>query len=219
MLVRGSIGFTGADLMNMVNQAALRAAIDGLKAVPMRYLENSRDKVLMGPERKSRIPDEECLKNTAYHEAGHALVSLYTKDALPLHKVTIIPRGQSLGHTAYMPEKDEFQRTRSQMLASMDTLMGGRVAEELVFGHEKVTSGASNDLEKATSIATNMVRYYGFSDKLGLRTYPNDNSKFVNVNEFSDNTTEMIDSEIRRLLQVSATILVYSCLFQFSSIV
>ena len=168
VLARGTTGFTGADLENMINQAALRAAIDGHNSVTMSYIENSRDKVLMGPEKKSRIPDEEANKITAYHEAGHALVAYHTKDSHPLHKVTIIPRGPSLGHTAYIPEKESYHITKSQMLAMMDTLMGGRVAEELIFGPEKITTGASSDLKKATKMATNMVKDWGMSDKVGV---------------------------------------------------
>src|SRR6218665_3713222 len=180
----------------MVNQAALRAAIDGLQSVTMLYLENSRDKVLMGPEKKSRIPDEESNRITAFHEAGHALVAHYTKDSHPLHKVTIIPRGPSLGHTAYIPEKEAYHVTKSQMQATLDTLMGGRVAEELIFGVEKVTTGASDDLRKATGIATSMVKDYGMSDKVGVRTFEEDHGSLVVVNELSNNTSEMIDMEI-----------------------
>lgn len=166
VLARGTVGFTGADLENLINQAALRAVIDGLNDVPMEYIENSRDKVLMGPEKKHRIPDEEANKITAYHEAGHALVSYYTKDSHPLHKVTIIPRGPSLGHTAYIPEKESYHVTRNQMLATMDTLMGGRVAEELIFGPDRITTGASSDLKKATKMATSMVKDLGMSEKV-----------------------------------------------------
>lgn len=166
VLARGTVGFTGADLENLINQAALRAVIDGLNEVPMEYIENSRDKVLMGPEKKSRIPDEDANKITAYHEAGHALVAFYTKDSHPLHKVTIIPRGPSLGHTAYIPEKESYHVTKGQMLATMDTLMGGRVAEELIFGPEKITTGASSDLKKATKMAASMVKDWGMSEKV-----------------------------------------------------
>lgn len=168
VLSRGTTGFTGADLENMINQAALRAAIDGLSSVTMEYIENSRDKVLMGPEKKNRIPDEDANKITAYHEAGHALVAFHTKESHPLHKVTIIPRGPSLGHTAYIPEKESYHVTKSQMLAMMDTLMGGRVAEELIFGPDKITTGASSDLKKATKMATNMVKDWGMSDKVSF---------------------------------------------------
>lgn len=203
VLARGTTGFTGADLENMVNQAALRAAIDKADAVSMSYLENARDKVLMGPERKSRIPDEEANIITAYHEAGHALVAHYTKDSHPLHKVTIIPRGPSLGHTAYIPEKEHYHVTKAQMLAQLDTLMGGRVAEELIFGTEKITSGASSDLKQATSIATNMVKEWGMSDKVGVRTFEEGKNSLIIVSELSPSTTEAIDAEIKRILAES----------------
>ncbi|XP_077524849.1 ATP-dependent zinc metalloprotease YME1L isoform X4 [Amblyomma americanum] len=203
VLARGTTGFTGADLENVVNQAALRAAIDAAPAVSMRYLENARDKVLMGPERKSRIPDEEANLITAYHEGGHALVAHYSKEAHPLHKVTIIPRGPSLGHTAYIPEKEHYHVTKAQMMATMDTLMGGRAAEELVFGTEKVTSGASSDLKQATALATNMVKEWGMSEKVGVRTFDEDRSSLIVVNELAPNTAEVIDTEIKRLLHES----------------
>lgn len=202
-LARGTTGFTGADLENMINQAALRAAIDGLPSVTMDYIENSRDKVLMGPEKKNRIPDEEANRITAYHEAGHALVAYYTKESHPLHKVTIIPRGPSLGHTAYIPEKESYHVTKSQMLAIMDTLMGGRAAEELIFGMDKITTGASSDLRKATDMAMNMVKDWGMSEKVGLRTFDEQVRSLVVVNELSATTTEIIDSEIKRILQVA----------------
>ncbi|XP_075224249.1 ATP-dependent zinc metalloprotease YME1L isoform X2 [Lycorma delicatula] len=203
LLARGTTGFTGADLENMVNQAALKAAIDGAESVTMKHLENARDKVLMGPERKSRIPDEEANEITAYHEGGHAVVAYYTKDSHPLHKVTIIPRGPSLGHTAYIPEKERYHVTKSQLQAMMDTMMGGRAAEELIFGPDKITSGASSDLKQATSIATHMVKEWGMSDKAGLRTHETNNRSFVVINEVSPATTEQIDAEIRRLMQES----------------
>lgn len=203
MLARGTTGFTGADLENMVNQAALRAAIDGADSVTMKHLENARDKVLMGPERKSRIPDEEANIITAYHEGGHAIVAYFTKDSHPLHKVTIIPRGPSLGHTAYIPEKERYHVTKSQLLAMMDTMMGGRAAEELIFGPDKITSGASSDLKKATAIATHMVKEWGMSEKVGLRTLDGNNSTYVVVNEVSPSTSDQIDSEIKRILSES----------------
>ncbi|XP_072391007.1 ATP-dependent zinc metalloprotease YME1L [Diabrotica undecimpunctata] len=202
LLARGTTGFTGADLENMVNQAALRAAIDGADFVAMKHLESARDKVLMGPERKSRIPDEEANMITAYHEGGHAIVAFYTKDSHPLHKVTIIPRGPSLGHTAYIPEKERYHITKSQLLAMMDTMMGGRAAEELIFGPEKITSGASSDLKQATSIATHMVKDWGMSEKIGLRTMV-DNSKSFQPETLGPSTNEMVDSEIRRILSES----------------
>lgn len=203
VLARGTTGFTGADLESMVNQAALRAAIEGANSVSMRHLENARDKVLMGPERKTRIPDEEANTITAYHEGGHTIVAYYTKDAHPLHKVTIIPRGPSLGHTAYIPEKEPYHVTKSQLLAMMDTMMGGRAAEELVFGPDKITSGASNDLKQATAIATHMVKEWGMSEKIGLRTMSDNDKTYVKFNEIGQATNDAIDSEITRLLQES----------------
>lgn len=202
LLARGTTGFTGADLENMVNQAALRAAIDGADCVSMKYLENARDKVLMGPERKSRIPDEEANMITAYHEGGHAVVAYYTKGSHPLHKVTIIPRGPSLGHTAYIPEKERYHVTKSQLLAMMDTMMGGRAAEELIFGPDKITSGASSDLKQATSIASHMVRDWGMSEKIGLRTMSENNKPFAGE-ILGPATNEMVDFEIKKILSES----------------
>ncbi|UMM22568.1 hypothetical protein L5515_003719 [Caenorhabditis briggsae] len=206
ILAKGSTGFTGADIENMVNQAALKAATDNAVEVTMAYLDEARDRVLMGPARTGgRIPDEEANRNTAYHEAGHTLVSLYTKDATPLHKVTIIPRGQSLGHTAMLPEKDSYQLTKAQMLATLDVMMGGRVAEELIFGDDKVTTGAADDLSKATQLAVQMVKVFGMSDKVGLRDYTADDkdSALVKVSDLSPQTAELIDGEINRVLQES----------------
>jgi len=199
VLARRTTGFTGADIENMINQAALRAAIDGASFVSMSHMEYSRDKVIMGPAKKNRIPDEEANRITAFHEGGHTLVSFYTKEAMPLHKVTIISRGQSLGHTAFIPEKEMYHTTRSQMMARLDVAMGGRAAEELVFGSEKVTSGAFSDLSEATQIATQMVKMFGMSEKVGLRTF-NDPAE---TKELSAATTDAIDNEIKRILQVS----------------
>uniref|UniRef100_A0A646QDM3 ATP-dependent zinc metalloprotease YME1 n=1 Tax=Hemiscolopendra marginata TaxID=943146 RepID=A0A646QDM3_9MYRI len=203
VLARGTTGFTGADIENLVNQAAVRAAIDEAAVVTMKYLENSRDKVLMGPERKSRIPDEEANLITAYHEGGHALVAFYTKDSHPLHKVTIIPRGPSLGHTAYIPEKEWYHVTKSQMMATIDTLMGGRAAEEIIFGPEKITTGASSDFKQATNLATRMVKEWGMSEKVGVRTFDDEHNSLVIVNDLGQSTTETIDAEIKRLLHDS----------------
>uniref|UniRef100_A0A182ML00 AAA+ ATPase domain-containing protein n=1 Tax=Anopheles culicifacies TaxID=139723 RepID=A0A182ML00_9DIPT len=201
-LARGTTGFTGADIENMVNQAALRAAIDGAETVTMKHLENARDKVLMGPERKSRLPDEEANKITAYHEGGHAIVAYYTKESHPLHKVTIMPRGPSLGHTAYIPEKERYHVTKQQLLAMMDTMMGGRAAEELIFGADKITSGASSDLKQATSIAAHMVKEWGMSERVGLRTI--EGPKGFGQNEvLSPSTIESVDNEIKKLLNDS----------------
>ncbi|KAI1729230.1 peptidase family m41 domain-containing protein [Ditylenchus destructor] len=205
-LAKGSTGFTGADIENMVNQAALKAATEGCKRVYMRHLDEARDRILMGPARKQgRFPDEETNRNTAFHEAGHTLVAYFTKNATPLHKVTIIPRGPSMGHTAQLPDKDQYQVTRSQLMAQLDVLMGGRVAEELILGMENVTTGASDDLKRATQLAIEMVKRHGMSTTLGLRDYTvkDENNSLVSVNERSPQTNETIDQEIKKLLDES----------------
>lgn len=202
VLARGTTGFTGADIENMVNQAALKAAIEGAEVVTMRHVENARDKVLMGPERKARIPDEEANKITAYHEGGHAIVAYFTKESHPLHKVTIMPRGPSLGHTAYIPEKERYHVTKTQLMAMLDTMLGGRAAEELIFGADKITSGASSDLKQATSIASHMVKDWGMSEKVGLRTI--EGAKGLQPSEnLSSTTIESVDFEIKKILSDS----------------
>ncbi|CAG0881664.1 unnamed protein product [Darwinula stevensoni] len=202
-LARGTTGFTGADIENLVNQAALHAAMEAAVHVMQKHLEFARDKVLMGPERRSRIPDEEANLVTAYHEGGHALVAFFTKDAQRIHKVTIIPRGPSLGHTSYIPEKERYHVTQSQLVAMMDTLMGGRAAEELIFGYDKITSGASSDLKQATAIASHMVKELGMSEKAGLRTYDEPKNAIIVTSEMSSSSAEVVDSEIKRILQES----------------
>lgn len=201
-LARGTTGFTGADIENMVNQAALKAAIEGAEAVAMKHLESARDKVMMGPERKARLPDEEANRITAYHEGGHAIVAYYTKESHPLHKVTIMPRGPSLGHTAYIPEKERYHVTKAQLLAMMDTMMGGRAAEELIFGPDKITSGASSDLKQATNIAHHMVKDWGMSEKVGLRTIESPKGMMTGEN-LSSTTIESVDHEIKKILSDS----------------
>ncbi|XP_064610256.1 ATP-dependent zinc metalloprotease YME1L-like [Liolophura sinensis] len=207
-LARGSTGFTGADIENMVNQAALKAAMDGSALVSMNHMEFARDKVLMGPAKKTRIPDDDTNWLTAYHEAGHTIVAYFTKDATPLHKVTIIPRGMSLGHTSFIAEKEVYNKSKCQLLAEMDVAMGGRVAEELVYGGEKVTTGASSDFQSATAIATAMVKRFGMSEKVGVRVF-DDNDPFdsglsmLKVNEVSPAIQEQVDHEIKRILQES----------------
>ncbi|XP_044589359.1 ATP-dependent zinc metalloprotease YME1L isoform X2 [Cotesia glomerata] len=201
-LARATTGFTGADIESMVNQAALKAAIDGADYVTMDHLEKAREKVIMGPELKGRMPDFEENRITAYHEAGHALVSFYSKEAMPLAKVTIIPRAGSLGHTSSLPKKDIYHQTKQHLLAAMDTSLGGRAAEELIFGTEKITVGAASDLQKATQIAEAMVKNYGMSEKAGFRVETQDKQN-KNGTELSPNTAEIIDSEVKRLLQES----------------
>lgn len=206
-MARSTTGCTGADLENMVNQAALKAAMDGDPAVSTVHMEFARDKVLMGPAKKTRVPDEETNQITAYHEAGHALVAMFTKDATTLNKVTIIPRGHSLGLTSFVPEKEQYNMTKSQLLAEMDVSMGGRVAEELVFGPDKVTTGAAADFQMATGTATAMVKRFGMSEKVGVRVFHEEDVdtglSFLKLNEVGPATTEMVDNEIKRLLQES----------------
>ncbi|XP_045538301.1 ATP-dependent zinc metalloprotease YME1L isoform X2 [Papilio machaon] len=202
-LARGTTGFTGADLESMVNQAALKAAVEGAQTVSMGHLEEARDKLLMGPARRSRLPDDEANAITACHEGGHAVVAYYTKDAHPLHKVTIIPRGPSLGHTAYIPAKERYHVTKQQLLAMMDTMMGGRAAEELVFGPDKITSGGSSDLKQATSIACHMVREWGMSEKVGLRALEPPRGALAPSETIGPYTNELVDGEIKKLLSDS----------------
>eukprot|EP01038_Epipyxis_sp_PR26KG_P013825 gene13825-18539_t len=164
-LARGTPGFSGAELFNLINQAALKASVDGLKSVGMASLEHAKDKIMMGAERKSAVISPETMKMTAFHEAGHALVALKTAGADPIHKATIMPRGRALGMVMQLPEGDQTSMSRKQMLARLDVCMGGRLAEEIVFGPENVTSGASSDIQQATRLAKAMVTKYGLSDK------------------------------------------------------
>uniref|UniRef100_A0AAF5I1B7 GST C-terminal domain-containing protein n=1 Tax=Strongyloides stercoralis TaxID=6248 RepID=A0AAF5I1B7_STRER len=206
ILARTTIGFTGADIQNVVNQAALKAATEDSHYVMQKHLEEARDRVLMGPSRiKGKMPDEKVTKYTAYHEAGHTLVAMFTPHAVPLHKVTIIPRGNSLGLTSLMPKNDQYQTTKAEILAQLDVLMGGRVAEELIFGEDFITTGASNDLRKATIIAKAYVKQYGMSETVGLRDYELDNNTqhLVKTNNLSQQTSEKIDLEIDRIMNES----------------
>ncbi|CAF4686895.1 unnamed protein product, partial [Rotaria socialis] len=216
-LAKGTTGFTGADIENMVNQAALYAAQSNATLVDMKHLEWARDKVLMGPAKKFKIPDSETNNITAYHEAGHTIVRYFTKDADPLHKVTIVPRGQALGFTAHIPAKEVYGRTKSQLLAEMDVMMAGRVAEEQIFGIEKVTTGAASDFSQATKLATNMVKQFGMSDKVGTRTFQDDEQDggvgFVRVNNISPAMQETIDLEIKQLMHVGLIRFIYHCKF------
>lgn len=195
-LARGTPGFSGAELSNLVNQAALKASVDNLNRVGMAALEWAKDKIMMGAERKSAVLSPETMRMTAFHEAGHALVALKTAGADPVHKATIMPRGRALGMVMQLPDGDQTSMSRKQMLARMDVCMGGRVAEELVFGYDNVTSGASSDIQQATRIAQAMVTQYGLSDKIGL--------VFINPNEKQGGETQkIVDQEVKELLNAS----------------
>lgn len=204
VLCRTTVGFTGADIENLINQGALKAATDGMDVVTQESLEFSRDKILMGPERRTRLPDKEQNQMTAYHEGGHALVAYYTEKANSLHKVTIVSRGNSLGHTSTLPERDLYSQTKEQLSAMMDVMLGGRVAEEMIYGSDRVTTGCEDDLRKANMLATRMVRDFGMSEKIGMRVVREEESQGqIVLSNFSDATAELVESEISRLLDES----------------
>ena len=204
-LARGTPGFTGADLANLVNEAALLAARRNKRLVAMQEFEDAKDKVMMGAERRSMVMTEDEKKMTAYHEAGHAIVSVNEAASDPIHKATIIPRGRSLGMVMRLPERDMYSYHRDKMHANLSVSMGGRVAEELIFGHDKVSSGASSDISYATSLARNMVTKWGMSDKLGPLQYEEQGEGYLGYGAnqrlmMSDETNKLIDSEIRALV-------------------
>jgi cell division protease FtsH len=206
VIAKGTPGFSGADLENLVNEAALLAARANKDEVNRQDLESAKDKVMMGSERRSMVITEEEKKVTAYHEAGHALVSMYTPGADPVHKVSIIPRGRAMGVTMYLPAEEKYNETKVGLNIKIRTLLGGRVAEELIF--ESVTSGASNDLERATAIARKMVCEWGMSDKLGPLAYGEKEGGEVflgrdygHVKNYSEATACAIDAEIRQIVE------------------
>ena len=207
VIARGTPGFSGADLANLVNEAALLAARKGKRLVAMQEFEEAKDKVLMGTERKSMVMTEDEKKMTAYHEAGHAVVALHEPASDPIHKATIIPRGRALGMVMRLPERDNYSYHRDKMYANLAVAMGGRVAEEVVFGYDKVSSGASSDISYATNLARDMVTRWGMSDELGPLQYAEaDEEVFLgySVNRqknMSNETAQAIDKEIRRVVE------------------
>ncbi len=207
VIARGTPGFSGADLANLVNEAALLAARRNRRVVSMQEFEDAKDKVMMGAERRSMVMTEDEKKLTAYHEAGHAVVMLHAKGHEPLHKVTIIPRGRALGVTMWLPERDRLSQSELQLKAMLASMFGGRVAEEMIFGKENITTGASSDIQQATRIAKSMVTEYGFSDKLGrLRYSSNQEEVFLGHSvsqekNMSDATAQLIDEEVRRFVE------------------
>ncbi len=204
-IARGTPGFSGADLANLVNEAALFAARANKRVVTMVELDKAKDKIMMGAERRSMVMDENEKKLTAYHEAGHAIVGLSVPDHDPVYKVSIIPRGRALGVTMFLPEQDRYSHSKQRLESQLSSLFGGRIAEELIFGLEQVTTGASNDIMRSTEIARKMVMSWGLSD-LGPLTFGEEEGEIflgrsVSHNkEVSDKTAQMIDEEIRKII-------------------
>ncbi len=205
-IARGTPGFSGADLANLVNEAALVAARLNKRVVSMEEFEQAKDKIMMGAERRSLVMSEAEKLNTAYHEAGHAIVGYLVPEHDPVYKVTIIPRGRALGVTMYLPEEDRYSMSRQRLESSISSLFGGRIAEEMINGVGGVTTGASNDIERATDIARNMVTKWGLSDRLGPLTYSEDEGEVflgrsvTQHKQVSDDTANAIDEEIRRII-------------------
>lgn len=207
VIARGTPGFSGADLANLVNEAALLAARRGKRVVGQVEFEDAKDKVMMGAERKSMVMTEEEKKLTAYHEAGHAIVAAHEPESDPIHKATIIPRGRALGMVVRLPEGDRISMSRAKLKADLAVAMGGRIAEEMIFGEEKVTTGASSDIRMATDIARRMVTEWGMSDKLGPLRYSADQEEVflghsvAQSKNMSDETAALVDSEIKLIVQ------------------
>jgi len=206
LIARGTPGFSGADLANLVNEAALFAARANKRVVSMDQFEKAKDKIMMGTERRSMVMSEKEKLNTAYHEAGHAIVGYLVPEHDPVYKVTIIPRGRALGVTMYLPEEDRYSMSKQRLESSISSLFGGRIAEEMVLGSEGVTTGASNDIERATEIARNMVTKWGLSERLGPLTYSEDDGEVflgrsvTQHKQVSDDTAHAIDEEVRKIV-------------------
>ena len=209
LIARGTPGFSGADLANLVNEAALFAAREDERQVDMGHFERAKDKIMMGAERRSMVMSDKEKKLTAYHEAGHAIVGRLVEEHDPVYKVSIIPRGRALGVTMFLPEEDRYSNSKRMLECKIATLYGGRIAEELIFGDDAVTTGASSDIERATDIARNMVTRWGLSDKLGPLAYSEEEGEVFlgrssnKSNPMSGETIKTIDSEIRKIIDVN----------------
>jgi cell division protease FtsH len=207
IIARGTPGFSGADLANLVNEAALFAARGNKRAVTMEDMERAKDKIMMGAERRSMVMSPQEKKLTAYHESGHAIVGRLVPDHDPIHKVSIIPRGRALGVTLFLPEEDRYSLSRRRLESQISSLFGGRIAEEIVFGTQAVTTGASNDIQRATDIARNMVTKWGLSEKLGPLTYSEEEGEvflghsITQHKMVSDETAHIIDEEVRAVVE------------------
>jgi cell division protease FtsH len=205
IIARGTPGFSGADLANLVNEAALLAARKGKLTVSMQEFDQAKDKVMMGTERRSMVMTDEEKKLTAYHEAGHALVGYYNPYSDPIHKATIIPRGRALGMVMRLPENDRISMSRKKLLADIEVAMGGRIAEVMIFGEDKVTTGASSDIKMASEMAQKMVLEWGMSDKLGFQNYVSNRDDVYSMTSsqsrhVSEATAKIIDTEVKLIL-------------------
>lgn len=206
LIARGTPGFSGADLANLVNEAALLAARGNKKVITMREMDLAKDKIMMGAERRSMVMTESEKKLTAYHEAGHTIVGRLVPEHDPVYKVTIIPRGRALGVTMHLPEQDRYSYSKQRLESMIASLFGGRIAEEIIFGKSAITTGASNDIEKATELARNMVTKWGLSERLGPLAYGQDEGEVflghsvTKHKQFSDETAEAIDQEVRAII-------------------
>ena len=209
VIARGCPGFSGADLANLVNEAALYAARDNCANVTQDHFDRAKDKIMMGTERKSMVMSDKDKRLTAYHEAGHAVVGRLVPDHDPVYKVTIIPRGMALGVTMFLPEEDKYSLSKLQLQSQLASLFGGRVAEEIIFGADEVTTGASNDIERATKIARNMVTRWGLSETLGPQTYGEQEDEVflgrsvTQHKQVADDTAKLIDDEVRRIIETA----------------
>jgi cell division protease FtsH len=209
LIARGTPGFSGADLANLVNEAALFAARSNHRTVGMDMFEKAKDKIMMGAERRSMVMSDKEKLNTAYHESGHAIVGVNLPEHDPVYKVTIIPRGRALGVTFFLPEEDRYSYSKQRLESQIASLFGGRLAEELAFGPDAVTTGASNDIERATALARNMVTKWGLSDRLGPLSYAEEEGEVflgrsvTQHKQVSDETAHVIDVEVRRVIDTA----------------